>query len=143
MKARAPAHRMLRSIGLGLCCAALTAPAIALQAPTEEANSVRGVRLFAILLRPGPAWQTGRPFKDQGLGAHFRYWKGLFDRGRVVTAGPLGADSGLVLLYAADQAEADAIVRDDPAVIGTIFVGEARPYAPPMISAEPPRLSKP
>jgi len=99
--------------------------------------------LFAILLRPGPAWQAGRPFKDQGLSAHFRYWKSLFDRGRVVTAGPLGTDSGLVLLYAADQMDADAILRGDPAIVDHVFVGQAQPYAPPMISAEPPRLSKP
>jgi uncharacterized protein YciI len=116
--------------------AAQPAPAVAAEAPKADAT----LHLFAVLLRPGPAWQTGRPFKDQGLGKHFTYWKSLFDQGRVVSAGPLGADSGLVLLYAHDQANAEAILHDDPAIIAGIFVGKALPYAPPMISAEPAHL---
>lgn len=109
----------------------------------SAAETVGTHRLFAIILRPGPAWKAGKPFEDQGLSAHFRYWKALFDRGVVVAAGPLGTDSGLVLFYAGDQNQAEHILRDDPAIVARIFVGQVSPYAPPMISAEPPSITKP
>lgn len=91
--------------------------------------------LFALILAPGPAWKPGRPFAEQGLRPHFDYWMALFRAGRIASAGPVGADSGLVLLRAADQAAADAILAADPAVVAGIFTGTVRPYAPPMVNA--------
>src|SRR5690606_14145714 len=92
-------------------------------------------RLFAILLEPGPAWKPGLPFQEQGLGPHLAYRVALHREGRLVTAGPLGDDSGLILLYAAGQQEAEAILNGDPAIPAGIFAGTVRPYAPPMVNA--------
>lgn len=101
--------------------------------PCAGAAKAEARTLFALLLRPGVAWKGGRPFAEQGLRPHFDYWMRLFRAGRVASAGPLGSDSGLVLLLARDLAEAEAIARADPAVVARIFTGEVRPYAPPMI----------
>ena len=89
--------------------------------------------LFALILAPGPAWKAGRPFAEQGLRPHFDYWMALFREGRIASAGPVGADSGLVLLRATDQAAADAILAADPAIVAGIFTGTIRRYAPPMV----------
>lgn len=92
--------------------------------------------LFALILAPGPAWKPGRPFAEQGLRPHFDYWMALFRAGAIASAGPVGTDGGLVLLRAADQAAADAILAADPAVVAGIFTGTVRPYAPPMVNAD-------
>jgi uncharacterized protein YciI len=102
--------------------------------PSAEKTDER--KLFALLLRPGPAWKPSRPFAEQGLRPHFDYWMALFKAGRVATAGPLGSDSGLVLLFAGGQEDAEAIMRADPAIAAGIFTGDVRPYAPPMINAD-------
>ena len=116
--------------------AAEPAAAAAAEAPAEP--------LFALILAPGPAWKPGKPFAEQGLRPHFDYWMALFRAGRIASAGPVGSDSGLVLLRAPDQAAADAMLAADPAIAAGIFTGTVRRYAPPMVNpavlpAAPPR----
>ena len=111
---------------------ARAAPVATAPAPSATAPAPAD-KLFAIILSPGPKWKPGRPFAEQGLRAHFFYWKALFDAGRVVSAGPMGVDHGLVLLRAKDQASADAVITADPAVKAGTFVGVARVYAPGMV----------
>ena len=132
---------MLRSkIAAALMVAAFLVSGVSYARPVSQAASLEPAhkgdgKLFALILRPGAAWKPGRPFAEQGLRPHFDYWMGLFREGRIVTAGPLGDDSGLVLLFANDFAGAEAIMHADPAIIAQIFTGDVRPYAPPMINA--------
>ncbi|WP_447758650.1 hypothetical protein [Sphingopyxis fribergensis] len=109
-------------------------------APTDTAQPAATAPaaqpLFALILAPGPAWKPGKPFAEQGLRPHFDYWMALFRAGGIVSAGPVGTDGGLVLLRAADQAAADAILAADPAIVAGIFTGTVRRYAPPMIDAD-------
>jgi uncharacterized protein YciI len=93
-------------------------------------------KLFAVALRSGPAWKRGRSFAEQGLGSHLDYWMAQFRSGFVVTAGPIGNDSGLVLLVAGDLEQARTIMRADPAVRTGIFLGEVQSYALPMVNTE-------
>ena len=115
---------------------------VAASPPTQTVNSEARVeaadkrQLYALVLTPARAWKLGRPFSEQGLRPHFDYWMGLFRAGRIATAGPLGSDSGLVLLFAVDLAEAEAIMRADPAIKSGIFEGSVRRYAPPMINPD-------
>lgn len=111
----------------------LAAPAVAQPAPAT-APAPAAEPLFALILAPGPAWKAGRPFSEQGLRPHFDYWMALFRAGRIAAAGPVGSDGGLVLLRAADQAAADAILAADPAIAAGIFTGSVRRYAPPMVN---------
>ena len=101
--------------------------------------------MYAIVYRAGPSWRPGVPMEQQGLREHFYYLRDLHARGVILLAGPLGADGGLVLLRASDQAEADRLMAADPAVIAGLFVGEARPFVtrfasdPPITAPSPQR----
>lgn len=115
----------------------LAAPptAAADEAPAAPAAAALDQPLFALFFAPGPMWKPGRPFAEQGLRPHFDYWMNLHRQGRIASAGAVGTDSGLVVLRAADQAAADAILAADPAIVSGIFTGTIRPYKPPMINA--------
>lgn len=127
-----------RTLALALILTLLSAPPVlaAKDKPVaaKPAPVAKG-RLFAVVLGPGPAWKKGQPFKGPGLEAHRAYWKKLFDEGRVASAGPLGGETGLVLLRARGQAEADALIAADPAVRQRILRGVARPYTSALTSA--------
>lgn len=90
--------------------------------------------VFAVVLGPGPAWKRGQPFKGPGLDAHRRYWQRLHKDGRVASAGPLGNDTGLAVVRARNQREADALIANDPAVRSRILRGLARPHAAVLVS---------
>ncbi|APR55176.1 hypothetical protein BRX40_18765 [Sphingomonas koreensis] len=81
--------------------------------------------------------------KDQGLRDHFYYVKALHERGGIVYAGAMGPDGGLIILHAADQAAAEAVIADDPAVKAGIFTGEARRYTPRFIGTGAPAAANP
>lgn len=99
--------------------------------------------LFALVYRPGPKWRRGKPFREQiAIGGHFAYMKSLFAGGQIFSAGGMGAEHGLVLLYARDQAEADAILAADPMVQAGSFSGEVRRYTPAFLSDGPLRVTK-
>ena len=103
--------------------------------PTTPASPVAKGRLFAVVLGPGSAWKKGQPFKGPGLDAHRQYWKGLYAEGRVASAGPLGDRSGLALIRAKNQKEADALLAADPAVKARVLAEVARPYSADLTSA--------
>lgn len=130
---------MIKPFVLALSAALLAAPPAfaAREKPVAEAKvPVAKGRLFAAVLGPGPKWKKGQPFKGPGLDQHRAYWKKLHDEGRVASAGPLGDDTGLILLRAKNQSEASAIVAADPAVKAQILRGVARPYSSALTSAE-------
>ncbi len=104
-------------------------------APTVPAPIIAKGRLFAVVLGPGAAWKKGQPFKGPGLDAHRLYWKGLYAEGRVASAGPLGDRSGLALIRAKNQKEADALLAADPAVRARVLAEVARPYSADLTSA--------
>jgi uncharacterized protein YciI len=50
------------------------------------------VNAFVIVRVPGPAWDHGRPMREQdGWDEHARFMDALADEGFVVLGGPLGA----------------------------------------------------
>lgn len=104
-------------------------------APTTPAPVIAKGRLFAVVLGPGSAWKKGQPFKGPGLDAHRLYWKELYAQGRVASAGPLGDRSGLALIRAKNQKEADALLAADPAVKARVLAEVARPYSSDLTSA--------
>lgn len=104
-------------------------------APAAPAPVIAKGRLFAVVLGPGAAWKKGQPFKGPGLDAHRQYWKELYAQGRVASAGPLGDRSGLALIRAKNQKEADALLAADPAVKARVLAEVARPYSADLMSA--------
>lgn len=113
------------------------------EAPAAEvAEGPSEQLLFAIILKPGRNWKRGQDFSKQGLGPHFSYLKSLVDQGHILSAGPLGNDQGLILLYAENQESADNVLNNDPAIIQGTFVGEAKPYVVRLRGSAPLELFK-
>lgn len=98
--------------------------------PRPEATAQNDAKLFVIIYRPGPNWLSGVPMRDQGLIDHFHYMRELHESGRMLLAGPLGEDSGLVIVRAATKEEVDEIVKSDPAVVEGKFIGAVESYVP-------------
>jgi uncharacterized protein YciI len=64
--------------------------------------------------------------------------KQLFDEGRTFAAGPMTDQAGgLLILRAASQDEAAAILAKDPAITSGLFLGEVHGWAPAFRSDQP------
>lgn len=85
---------------------------------------------FAVIYRAGPKWKPGEPMEKQELREHFFFMRGLHREGRLVLAGPMGPDGGLVLLWAHDRADADRTVAQDPAVRAGVFTAAVSSFTP-------------
>jgi uncharacterized protein YciI len=101
------------------------------QSLTETGNPQESAAkaTYLVIYRPGPAWLTGKSVMEQPLKEHGKYMLGLYIKGSMRLAGPLSDDAGgAVLLEVSDEAEAKAIVTNDPAVKSGIFVYEMHPW---------------
>jgi len=84
---------------------------------------------YLVLYRPGPAWLTGKSVMEQPLKEHGKYMLSLYIKGSMKLAGPLTDNAGgAVLLEASGEAEAKAVVANDPAVKSGVFVYEMHPW---------------
>ena len=84
---------------------------------------------YLVVYRPGPAWLTGKSVMDQPLIEHGKYMLSLYIKGSMKLAGPLTDNAGgAVLLEVSDEADAKAIVANDPAVKSGIFLYEMHPW---------------
>lgn len=133
----------LLTVGVLVACAAAGAGFAHQAGGSSEAAAAGPAKqqprtLFALIYRPGPKWQLGKPFREQiAIREHYAYVKELFAQGVVFSGGGMGADHGLVLLYARDQAEADSILAGDPMMQAGSFAGDVRPHTPAFISDKP------
>jgi uncharacterized protein YciI len=118
----------LLSCGVAVLCAPATAVTAQEQSRQSGAQEAAQQLLFVILYRPGPNWAANVPMSEQGLLEHFYYIRGLHRSGRILVAGPLGDTGGLIILRVANQSEAEAIMRADPAVTSGKFVGSVTPF---------------
>src|SRR5262249_17401397 len=84
---------------------------------------------YLVLYRPGPKWLTGKSIMEQPLKEHGKYMLSLYIKGSMKLAGPLADNAGgAVLLEVSKEAEATAIVTNDPAVKSGGFVYEMHPW---------------
>jgi uncharacterized protein YciI len=106
-----------------MCCRAQGLPeTVNPQEPTMKAT-------YLVLYRPGRAWLPGKSVMEQPLKEHGKYMLSLYIKGSMKLAGPLTDNAGgAVLLEVSDEAEAKAIVANDPAVKSGIFVYEMHPW---------------
>jgi uncharacterized protein YciI len=101
------------------------------QSPTETAKpqETASKATYLVLYRPGPAWLTGKSVMEQPLKEHGKYMLSLYIKGSMKLAGPLTDNAGgAVLLEVSNEAEAKAIVENDPAVKSGVFVYEMHPW---------------
>jgi uncharacterized protein YciI len=72
---------------------------------------------FAVIRVHGPAWDWSKPLREQDAWEpHAAFMSALKDEGFVVLAGPLGENTGRVLLIidAATEADIEARLAQDP-----------------------------
>ena len=101
------------------------------QSPTETSNppETASKATYLVLYRPGPEWLTGKSVMEQPLKEHGKYMMSLYIKGSMKLAGPLTDNAGgAVLLEVSNEAEAKAIVANDPAVKSGVFVYEMHPW---------------
>ncbi|MES2444183.1 MAG: YciI family protein [Pseudomonadota bacterium] len=103
------------------------APAAAAQARPAPAPT-----LYIVTYRPGPAWIAGKPMRQQKLGPHVAFIRGLLADGRLVAGGPFTDDreGGMAILRATSLDEARKILATDPAVTAGVFEADLRPWQP-------------
>jgi len=87
---------------------------------------------FLVILRPVRDEMPFEPTDDESriVGEHYEYLVRLRDEGKLVVAGPSikrGDTIGIGVLDVDDEAEAQAIVAADPAVVQGAMVAEIRP----------------
>ena len=101
------------------------------QSPTQttDPQETATKTTYLVLYRPGPAWLTGKSVMEQPLKEHGKYTLSLYIKGSMKLAGPLIDNAGgAVLLEVSNEAEAKAIVANDPAVRSGVFVYEMHPW---------------
>lgn len=87
--------------------------------------------VYVVRYRPGPAYQADKPLLRQNLRDHEGYMRRQTEAGVIIAAGPTFDEAGgLVLINAASRHDAEAFIRNDPAVIAGIFAGEATDWRP-------------
>jgi uncharacterized protein len=69
---------------------------------------------------------------------HRQYLMGLFEKGKLIAAGPFTDDSGALFIYEADSAgEAAGLLAGDPfSINGVIVSSELKPYKLTFANAE-------
>ena len=116
-------------IALALPFAAVSGAVHVQPAPADAAAQPR--QLFLFFYRPGPAWRAGVPMRQQDLRAHAAYHAQLLREGRSFAGGGyVGMDGGMAIVRAADQAEAEAMLAADPAIVNGVFAAEIRQWQP-------------
>ncbi|HVK80470.1 MAG TPA: YciI family protein [Verrucomicrobiae bacterium] len=126
------------------CCLALTACASAPAAPPAQSGydaalaqrlgaDERGMRQYVlVILKTGPATNLSDQERTRLFNGHMANINRLANEGRLVVAGPLGANErqyrGIFIFTVRTVEEAAALVATDPAVEAGIFAYEAYPW---------------
>jgi uncharacterized protein YciI len=87
------------------------------------------LRTFAVEIRTGPAWDKEKPPSEQKHFAdHSAHLRKLRQEGRIVLGGRYG-EVGLVLLRAASEEDARALVGADPSMTAGVFTAAIHPWS--------------
>ncbi len=90
-------------------------------------------RLYVVVHGHGPKWDKDKPVNRQpGIQDHARYMVKLFDAGKLKHGGPfLDGTGGMAVFLAPDDAAAQKVVADDPAIKSGIMKSTMlRPWHP-------------
>jgi uncharacterized protein YciI len=96
-------------------------------APPAVTTAPAGL-LFAVEVRTGPAWDAAKPPQEQAFfSEHSAHLRRLREQGRLVM-GARYADKGLLVLRAASENEARALLQDDPSLAAGVFSFELHEF---------------
>jgi uncharacterized protein YciI len=99
-------------------------------------------KLFAIVFRTGPAWDKAKPPGQQSFMKEHSQNLGALRKADKIALGGRFGELGLVVVRAADLAEARAMLSGDPAVAAGVFQADVHPWSTiyeGCTSATPPR----
>jgi hypothetical protein len=103
---------------------------LAAQQPAPPAATAPPAPLFAVLFRTGPKWDAAKPPNEQAFfKEHSENLRALRTEGRIAI-GARYADVGLILLSAATETEARALIERDASVKNGTFVFEVHEFRP-------------
>ncbi len=114
-----------KPLALALLCVGLCGAGWAQTAPVASAASAAAEsKLYAVEIKTGPAWDAAKAPQDQ---PHFREHSANLQRLRqqgLLVLGARYADKGLVVLHAATEAEAHALMQADASIQAKVFAYE-------------------
>ena len=109
-----------------LLCACIASIALAQATPATPPDPP--ANLYAVEIRTGANWDASKPAHEQ---AHFREHsanlKRLRDQGHLVL-GARYSDKGLLVLRAASDQDAHAMLAEDPSIRAKVFGYELHPF---------------
>jgi len=97
--------------------------------PAQQDTAAKKL-FFIAIYSLGPAWQTNKPAHEQ---AHFKEHSENLKKWRTEKKIALGArysDKGMIIISAADEKEARAMLENDPMVMNKVFNLELYPFSP-------------
>jgi len=84
---------------------------------------------FLIIHIPGPTCKEGEGFQNQNLMEHGAYIHSLYKEGIAIEGGPFLDNSGGMAIVSVDNlAQAEEIVKNDPAIKTGVFTADIRPW---------------
>jgi uncharacterized protein YciI len=86
-------------------------------------------KLFAIVFRTGPAWDAAKPAGQQAFMKEHSQNLGSLRKAEKIALGGRFGEFGLVVVRAADMAEARAMLLGDPAVTNGVFQADVHPWS--------------
>jgi uncharacterized protein YciI len=97
--------------------------------PSPSAPASPPAKLFAVVIRTGPAWDPAKPPGEQRLfKEHSQNIGRLKSEGRLAVGGRF-SDMGLLLVKAASAQEAQALMDQDPSLAAGTFKAEIHPWS--------------
>jgi uncharacterized protein YciI len=91
--------------------------------------------LYLVAYRPGPAWEHGKPRRDQmGWNAHGEFMDALVDEGVVILGGPLDEERAVVVAHQPDETRLRKRLAEDPwyeRILTIERIAEWRLWLPP------------
>jgi uncharacterized protein YciI len=85
---------------------------------------------FAVMHRPGPAWQPGvSPFEQTGVAEHVGHYRTWLANGKLAMGGPFLDGNGggmMITVPGLDEDEVRAFALADPAVVSGLLVADVR-----------------
>lgn len=106
---------------------------VTLQVNAQDTSKVKSVDtkqiLYSIKYSRGENYDSTKSIYKQDLTEHGRYMQKLFNKGKLILAGPFNDNSGgQVIIQAYSEKEAITMMQNDPAVLKNIFKGELHPW---------------
>jgi len=99
-----------------------------LQLAPQDSSAAK--KLFIAIFSLGPVWKTDKPAHEQAyFKEHSENLKKLRS-GEKILLGARYADKGMIILSAADEKEARAMLENDPMVVNKVFNLELYPFSP-------------